>query len=172
MVGGGIAAEQDVVEKLRLTLGAEYRDDFRQERKAFSEDKPDIIIGENHRTAQNHGVFLNGEYTIRTNLHLNAGARYDQYQDVDPTANPRVALIYNPVPAGTLKAIYGTAFRAPNFFERNLESHARALVLQTITTYELLYQQDIRRHFRATLDGYYNETDDLISLQPDPAGYS
>ena len=65
---------------------------------------------------------------ILTNLHLNAGARYDQYGDVDPTANPRVALIYNPIPSGALKAIYGSAFRAPNFFERNLSIETPASI--------------------------------------------
>jgi len=101
-------------------------------------------------------------------LNLNAGVRYDQYGDFDSTVNPRVALIYHPYSKATIKAIYGTAFRAPNFLERIL---AQDVVLkpETITTYELVYEQEIARQFRSSVAVYYNQIDDLISLQQNGA---
>ena len=69
-----------------------------------------------HTNRQSYGVYLQGDFAVRTNLHFIGGVRYDQYGDFDPAVNPRLALIYNPLQKSTFKAIYGTAFRAPNFY--------------------------------------------------------
>src|SRR5206468_3895202 len=109
----------------------------------------------------NYGVDVQADIAVFTNLHLNAGVRYDQYGQVDPTANPRVALIYHPFTTSTLKAIYGTAFRAPNFYERFL-ARGNPLVPETITSYELAYEQQIGEHLRSTVVGFYNQIDNLL----------
>ena len=96
-----------------------------------------------------------------TNLHFNGGVRYDQYGDFDPAFNPRLALIYNPYEKATIKALYGTAFRAPNFFELS-DPRFQNLRPEEITSYELVYEQEIGRHLRSSLSGFYNQMDDLI----------
>ncbi len=164
LVGEWWGAELQLTKKLferhTITLGAEYRDDFNQgQRNLYIPALPGFPI-ETKRTTFNYGVYLAGDLTIRTNLHLSAGARYDQYAGQDPTANPRVALIYNPVGQSTIKAIYGTAFRAPNFFER--VQGEPELGPETITTYELVYEQGFGEHLRASISGFYNQMDDLI----------
>src|SRR5207249_11753617 len=136
--------------RLILTLVVEYRDDFRHETRTISTNR------------QNYGAYLEGDFAVRTNLHLNAGARYDQYGDFDPTFNPRVALIYNPFGQSVFKAIYGTAFRAPNFIEVNNAS--MNLTPETIATYELVYEQGIGEHLRSSVAGFYNEIDGLIAF--------
>lgn len=92
-----------------LTVGAEFRNDFSQEQ---------LVSGQAPKTQdrQSHGIYVQGDFQLHTNLHLNAGVRYDQYGDFDPAFDPRVALIYNPWEKSTFKAIYGTAFRAPSFY--------------------------------------------------------
>ena len=140
-----------------ITLGAEYRDDFRQQRQ-FSGQKPV------EQTRQSHGVYLQGDFAIRTNLHFNAGARYDQYGDFDAAFNPRVAVIYNPVEKATLKFIYGSAFRAPNFLETTLSPPGR-LQPEEITSYELVYEQEMARHLRSSISGFYNQMNGLIAFE-------
>ena len=70
---------------------------------------------------QNYGVFAQDEVTVLTNLHVNAGMRYDQsydqYDHFSPSWSPRAAIIYDPFPQSTFKFIYGTAFRDPSFYE-------------------------------------------------------
>jgi iron complex outermembrane receptor protein len=108
-------------------------------------------------------VYVEGDFLLLTNLHLNAGGRLDQYGDFDPRLDPRVALIYNPFEESAIKLLYGTAFRTPNFFE--LTANQRILPElkpERIATYEGIYEQKIANHLRSSISGFYNEIDDLI----------
>jgi outer membrane receptor for ferrienterochelin and colicins len=137
-----------------ITLGAEYRDDFLQEQR-ISGQAP--VTGER----ESYGVYLQGDFAVLTNLHFNAGVRYDQYGDFDPAFDPRLALIYNPLPGSTFKAIYGTAFRVPDFEELS-DPRFQNIRPEEITSYELIYEQEIRPHLRSSLSGFYNQMDHLI----------
>ena len=160
--GAELQLSKRLWDKHRISLGAEYRDDFRQEHRNF-DVQPRTVYADVHRSTFNYGVYVQADIAVFTNLHLNAGVRYDQYGQVDPTANPRVALIYHPFTTSTLKAIYGTAFRAPNFYERFL-ARGNPLVPETITSYELAYEQQIGEHLRSTVVGFYNQIDNLLRL--------
>ncbi len=98
---------------------------------------------------------------LLTNLHFNGGVRYDQYGDFDPAFDPRLALIYNPCKESTFKAIYGTAFRAPNFTELS-DPRFQNIRPEKITGFELVYEQEIGQHLRSSLSGFYNQMDHLI----------
>jgi len=137
-----------------ITLGGEYRDDFVQEQR-ISGQTP--ING----SRESYGVYLQGDFAVLTNLHFNGGVRYDQYGNFDPALDPRLALIYNPLPGSTLKAIYGTAFRVPDFEELS-DPRFQEISPERITSYELVYEQDIARHLRSSLSGFYNEMRHLI----------
>jgi iron complex outermembrane receptor protein len=141
-------------DRIVLTLGGEYRDDFLQQ---------DQISGQPtvEATRVSYGVYLQGDFAVLTNLHLNAGGRYDQYDDFAPAYDPRVALIYNPVKTSTFKAIYGTAFRAPDFYELS-DARIRNIRPEEITSYELDYDQEIGPHLRSSLSGFYNDMRRLI----------
>src|ERR1035437_6235724 len=148
-------------ERHTITLGAEYRDDFRQHQEVFDPASGTVFTDAN-RDRQSYGVYLQGDFAVLTNLHLNGGVRYDQVGDFAPAFNPRFALIYNPWEKSTFKAIYGTAFRAPSFYEYTLGGPGQVLKPEEITGYELVYEQDIGRHLRSSLSGFYNEMNDLI----------
>ena len=167
--GAELQLTKQLFDRHTLIFGGEYRDDFHQERRNYDVD-PYFEYARVQSDTFNYGVYLQGDFAIVTNLHLNAGVRYDQYGDLDPTANPRAALIYNPFPRSTLKAIYGSAFRAPNFFERAFNAGVFDLAPETITTYELVYEQGIveKREvsLRSSLSLFYNQIDDLITLAP------
>ena len=140
-----------------ITAGVEYRDDFRQDSQLAD---PTTTYTDIRTNRQSYGVYVQGDFEVLTNLHLNGGLRYDQYGDFNPAVNPRVALIYNPWEKSTLKAIYGTAFRAPSFYEVSTSDHV--LKPEEITSYELVYEQDIGRHLRSSVSGFYNQMNDLI----------
>ena len=161
--GTELKLSREFFEKLRLTLGGEYRDDFRQERRNFNEDDPATLLASVHRDTSSHGIYLQGDIEMLKNLRLNAGARYDQYGKQDPAYNPRVALIYNPFEQSTIKAIYGTAFRAPNFFEL-IDPRFQDIKPETITSYELVYEQQITKQLQSSVSTFYNQIDDAITL--------
>jgi iron complex outermembrane receptor protein len=140
-----------------ITLGAEYRDDFEQNRKVFGG-----VDVHDHR--QNYGAYLQGDFELLKSLHLDGGLRYDQYGDFDYSISPRVALIYNPLEQTTFKAIFGTAFRDPNFLESSDPSFL-GIKPEKITTYELVYEQGYGKYLRSSVSAYYNSMDDLIVFQ-------
>jgi outer membrane receptor for ferrienterochelin and colicins len=155
--GAEIQANKKLWEKHIISAGAEYRDDFRQERTGSATSPAS-------RTRQSYGVFVQGDFALLKPLHFNGGVRYDQYGDFDPSLNPRLALIYNPVENSTFKALYGTAFRSPNFLELS-DPRFQDIVPETITSCELVYEQGIGRHLRSSVAGYYNRMDDLILFE-------
>jgi iron complex outermembrane receptor protein len=115
---------------------------------------------------ENYGIYFEADGAVLTNLHLNAGFRYDQYADFDPAFSPRAALIYNPVGQSVFKLLYGEAFRAPNVFEwRQNPSIPTKIEPETIRTYEVVYEQGIGNHWRSSVAGFYNEIHNLITFQ-------
>jgi iron complex outermembrane receptor protein len=152
-------------DRVTLTAGGEYRDDFRQQ-EHFTDAATGLTIGNVIETnRQNYGAYFETDVEVLTNLHANAGFRYDQYGDYDPALNPRAALIYNPVGSSVFKLIYGTAFRAPNFFELQDPRFASTLRPEKITTYELVYEQGIGDHIRSSLSGFFNRIQDYIVFE-------
>ena len=164
--GAELQLTKRIQDQHTFTFGGEFRDDFRQEERFYNVTNG-VVSRDLHRSRQNHGIYFQGDVAVITNLHVNAGVRYDQYGDFDPTFNPRVALIYNPMGQTIFKAIYGTAFRAPNFFELS-DQRNQDIKPETISTYSLVYEQGIGDHLRSSLAGFYNQIDDLITFNSAP----
>jgi iron complex outermembrane receptor protein len=151
--GSEVQVNRRLWDRHTFTLGGEYRDDFKQE---------SVTTGQNaqNRTRQSHGVYFQSDLELLKSLHFDGGVRYDQYGDFDPSYDPRLALIYDPVEGSTFKAIYGKAFRAPNFNE--LLAALPNLHPEHITSYELDYDQQLGPHLRSSVSAFYNQMDDLI----------
>jgi iron complex outermembrane receptor protein len=141
-------------------LGAEYRDDFRQEARVVNQTDP-AQNSFNSASRQSYGVYGQADLALFNNLHLDGGIRYDQYGHFAPAYDPRVALIYNPFESSTFKAIYGNAFRAPNFTELS-DARFQNIMPEEIASYEVVYEQELGRHLRYSLTGFYNQMDHLI----------
>lgn len=125
--------------------------------------------------AVNWSAFLQDEYTILPELILNAGLRFDHYEQFGGQVNPRLALIYTPLAQSTIKLIYGEAFRAPNNYELYYTAAGLGLKAnpnlkpETIRTYELIYEQRLFDNYRLTLSGFYNKISDMVSVVADPS---
>ncbi len=159
--GAELALSKRLWEKHIISAGAEYRDDFSQKQRLYEEDHTYKNVDSDRRS---YGVFVQGVFALRSNLHFNGGLRYDQYGDFDPSLNPRLALIYSPFQKSTFKAIYGSAYRSPNFIELS-DPRFQDIQPEEITTYELVYEQGIGRHLRSSVAGFYSQMDDLIAYQ-------
>jgi outer membrane receptor for ferrienterochelin and colicins len=62
-------------------------------------------------------AFVQDEWSFARDWTLTAGVRYDRYSDFGGTTNPRLALVWNAAYNVVVKAMHGTAFRAPSFAE-------------------------------------------------------
>jgi iron complex outermembrane receptor protein len=161
--GGDVQVNGKIFDRHILTIGADYQDDFRLDRRVF-EPSTGQVFTDVQSSRRNYGVFGQGDFTILTNLHLSAGIRYDQYGHFDPSFSPRAAVIYSPFEQSTFKFIYGTAFRDPNFLELS-DPRFQDIKPEKITSYNLVYEQGIIENLRASVSGYYNRMDDLIGFQ-------
>lgn len=66
------------------------------------------------------GLYVQDEYRITDSLLLNAGLRLDHHHLIKKLQlNPRIGLIWDISPSLTAKLLYGSAFRAPNIYERD-----------------------------------------------------
>jgi outer membrane receptor for ferrienterochelin and colicin len=171
--GGEVQVNKRIWSRNLLTVGGEFRDDFSQDNHLFQLEP---VSGSGafssyvHDQRQNFGIFAQDDFTVLTNLHVNAGVRYDQSYDqqdhFSPTWSPRAALIYDLFPQSTFKFIYGTAFRDPNFFELSeLASLNNKPEPEKITSYEIDYDQGIRQNLRSSVAVFYNRLDGLIDIQ-------
>ncbi|MCK4590959.1 MAG: TonB-dependent receptor, partial [Candidatus Latescibacteria bacterium] len=132
--------------KHRLLAGAQYSRNKLQETGMYvsvDEDDPnygDPYRAESEKSADEVGVYLQGEFAILDNLELVAGARFDSHNSEDNFAgsgkrapverrtlkydeksfNPRLAVMYKPSPALTIRASAGTGFRVPYGFSEDL----------------------------------------------------
>ena len=82
--------------------------------------KPFHSFVDSNRHGWRAGVYLQDEYRITDNLLINVGLRLDHHHLINSLQlHPRIGLIWDITPAFTAKFLYGSAFRAPNTYERD-----------------------------------------------------
>jgi outer membrane receptor for ferrienterochelin and colicin len=62
-------------------------------------------------------VFVQNIWYLVPTVSVTLGVRYDHYSDFGDTVDPRVGLVWHFAPDFYAKLLYGSAFRAPSFFE-------------------------------------------------------
>jgi iron complex outermembrane receptor protein len=146
----------------RFVAGGDYRDHYRQDywleedgERAFDQDRP----------YESWSGFALGEQRLLEPLTLVLGVRHDRLSDGGRSSAPRAALVYDDG-ATTLKALAGTAFRFPNFYERYYEDFAAApggdLDPERVRTWELVAARRLGGTVHAGVSWFRSEIDDLV----------
>jgi iron complex outermembrane receptor protein len=170
--GTEIMLSRQFFEVHHLSLGGEYRDNIRQQQRNF--DRYGVWL-DSDVDIDSWAVFLQDAWNLTDSLLLNVGLRYDRYESFGGATNPRLALIYSPLAATTLKLLYGEAFRAPNVYE--LYYHDGYLTAkpnpsldpESIASLELVWEQQLNSNMRTALSLYRNEIEDLLTYTLDSA---
>lgn len=157
----------------KLVLGAEYQHDYRRDQYNFDVD-PYLTRLDDRRAGTRKGVYIQDELSLRQDLLLNAGVRYD-HGITGGTFSPRLALIHQATPETTLRALYGRAFRIPNAYEMYYQVQSSGgqkanpeLRAEHIRTYELGAEHRISSDLRVVASVFHNAVSDLISQALDP----
>jgi iron complex outermembrane receptor protein len=146
-------------DKHTLVFGAEYRDDFTMQLK-------DPVASSNH-SRLTASLYLQDEIALADQWRLNIGGRYDHANDAGGNFSPRIALMYSPTLATSIKASYSSAYRLPAAYEKYYTDGEQIpntrLQPEYITTTELVLQHAFSRNFRLTGTLYRYQTRDLIT---------
>ncbi len=169
--GAELTLTKRLFDRHKVTIGTEYRDQFKQSQSNADIDPPSTYL-DDKRHSNFIAAYLQDEWAITDHLVLNAGLRHDQYSTFGGTTNPRLALISN-WDKTTIKLLYGQAFRAPNAFEQfyvaSTTNKANPNVKpEKIKTYELVVEQYLGDHLRALGSLYQYDISGLISQTTDP----
>jgi len=169
--GLDLSVNKSLWDSHRLTTGVEWRHDFGLLQQNWDVNPYDEFA-DSKESGDILGLYLQDEWSIRTNLILNAGLRYDHYTSFGSTVNPRAALIYSPWGPSTFKFLYGSAFRAPNAYElyyNGTGSRANPGVEpETIHSYELVWEQRFGPRWRTSISAFWYDVDNLIDQELDP----
>ena len=164
--GTELTATKRLFDQHKVTLGTEYRDQFRLNQSNADLD-PSATYLDDKRRSSFIAAYLQDEWTIMNHLVLNVGVRHDQYSTFGGTTNPRAGLI-STWDKTTVKLLYGQAFRAPNPYEQfyvtgatfKANSHIKP---EKIKTYELVVEQYVGDHLRVLGSLYQYDISGLIS---------
>ncbi len=172
--GADLKAASTLLPRNRITAGFEYRDNYRLEQRNFDVGAAGANF-EYGRGASAMGLYFEDEVELAGWAHLLAGLRYDLIGiSDDEQLSPRTALLLAYGNGGTLKLLYGEAFRSPNPFELyyndgNYSSKANpALDQETIRTYEVVVDQRLNEWMYGSAAVFSYTIEDLISQMVDP----
>lgn len=126
------------------------------------------VLHDSEHDIDNLGLYLQSEI-IQGPWTFNLGIRRDDYDTFGSNWAPRLAVIRSLPGDGSLKLLYGEAFRAPNAFENYFETSAgllpnRNLTPEKIESIELVWEQIIAGFLNSRVSLFRNNVEDLIAL--------
>ncbi|MGW8392832.1 TonB-dependent receptor plug domain-containing protein [Pseudoduganella sp. HUAS MS19] len=155
--------------KQKVVIGAEYQYNSKLTLQNYDID-PRVVYLDDVAYGKRLGIYAQDEITLAEGVLLNAGLRYDRESSTGGVFSPRLALIAEVARETTLKAIYGSAFRAPNSYELfyGIDGQGGQLAnpnlgRERIRSHELSLVRQLGPNARFTLTGYANEASGLIT---------
>jgi iron complex outermembrane receptor protein len=167
--GGEARITGQFLDAHRVIAGAEYEVRGRQEQWNGDVTPSQTLYLDDHRSSRTWAVYIQDEITVSPQFLLYAGIRHDYVSTFGGSNNPRLAAVITPIEHGTLKLLYGKAFRAPTVYELyyNVPQFSvlsnPTLQPETIDTYELVYEHDFGRGLRISLGRYSYSIRNLIT---------
>lgn len=160
-------------ERDKLVAGIEYQRNAHQNQTNY-DAAPYRLYTLDRRQSERSGVFLQNDFQWTPDLKLSVGGRYDLLTDQSGQFNPRLGAVYRFSPQTVGKLQYGTAFRAPNVYERYYH-YPDAVVAnpqlqpEKIHTIEASVEHYLDPQTRLLGTAFAYRLDKLIDQRTDPA---
>jgi outer membrane receptor for ferrienterochelin and colicins len=166
IAGGEATLRWDLSVRDRLTTGVEYRNNLKSEYRSPIDGPSSIEVS---RSFAVWSLYAQNELQIGPALAFLAGIRHDESPIARGATTPRAALIFDPRPGTTLKAMYGRAFRTPNIIESAVKapSVTGPLQAETLDMFELIWMQRLSDRFMLTSSAYHYRAVNLIDVASD-----
>lgn len=151
----------------KLIAGIEYQKNYRQKQWNYDTDPYNLYFSDQQRS-QRLGIFLQDDFQWTEALNLSLGARFDKITDARGELTPRLGLVYRSSEQAVWKLQYGTAFRAPNAFERFYEfpgsqiANPSGLEPEKLATYEAGVEYYPGKQTRLSATAYHYKMRNLI----------
>lgn len=116
-----------------------------------------------------YGAFFQDEWNITKEWYLLLGSRYDHYDDVGGSFNPRCGIVWNVCSNTTAKLLYNSAFRAPSFADLYNQNNPSVvgnpdLKPETIESYEIALNHVWAARVSTDLSVYTSKADNLLAV--------
>jgi iron complex outermembrane receptor protein len=167
IMGAEAALRWDPVSIDRMTAGAEYRWNARSKYETWDQGVGSFVLNNPFSVVS---LYLQNDLQILDNLSLLIGARHDESSIAGGATTPRLAVIYDPKPGTTLKAMYGSAFRAPSLYEAAFPATGEQLEAERLDMAELIWMQRLGKGTLLTSSLYRYDAKRLIDVVDDSAG--
>lgn len=157
-----------------LTVGVDARFGVHSRQQNYDIDP--VLSYLNDRRREKHlGVYVVDQWELHKSLLLNWGLRSDYFSGDKYVSSPRAALIYRPLPATSLKLLYGVGFRPANTYERFYDDGGATqksnpgLLDEKLTSYEIALEHLLSPRLHLGTSVYTYKISNLISNNVDPA---
>lgn len=156
----------------RLTIGSEYRYNFRSTYSWETDGVPQYDADVHSSVAS---LYAQDEVQLLRDLAVTLGLRYDHFSTSGSAVVPRAGLVFTYSKRGTLKLLFGEAFRAPSTNEslypaQSEDGTPTSLRRERIRTYELNVEQRVTPWLLGTVSAYHYAMKDLIDPIADAGG--
>jgi len=146
-----------------VTAGGELQWDDHMDQRAWDAASGETLL-DVRAAGHRWGVYAQDEMRLSERLRAQVGLRHDVTDSGVRRTSPRVGLVHSG-PRGSVKLLYGTAFRAPNEYERSYyETQTAALRVESIRTLELVAERSLGARARVSAAAFDNRIDDLVML--------
>lgn len=156
----------------RIVAGFAGEHNFRvNQRNYYIGQKPYL---DDHRSLTLGALFGEAELNPSSRLSFNIGGRVDWYTLYGTNLSPRIAAMYFPNAATSIKYIFGHAFRAPDPYDEfyvdliDVTSTNSKLKPEHIDSHTLLLQRRLSENLTGTASLFLNQLNQIIKEQEDP----
>jgi|GEM_PF-183501 len=175
-----LSSNPETLQSHQVQVGGQWQQDTLSQTKSGVSE---LISSEVSRDVAE--VYLQDDWLIGDNWEVLSGVRYQDDTDFGGHAAPKVSIKYNHNDAQgrphILRGSIGNGYRVPNLKERyyvfdhsNLGYKVMGnpdLQPETSTSYQLGYSGQISEQLSLTVNGFYNDIEDLIQTDEDNASY-
>lgn len=173
----GVGIEAVVSQKLgkhRIVAGGTDEHNFRINQRNYYMGQAPFL--DDRRTLDHAAVFGEAELNPSSKFSFNLGGRVDWYNLYATTLSPRLAAMYLPTPATSLKYIFSHAFRAPDPYDEfyvdqvDITTTGKMLMPENINTHTALFEHAINRRVEVAASAFVNNLNHVIKEQEDASG--